>query len=127
MTKLIVFQVAALAADFEAVVCIADKALSYGDYIQWDSDSSKIIKVNPSGTLLLLSGEEEPSSKVLAKFIARGKELWRKERDAVVRVCEEQYGVAVSDLVEAKFLSPRLLNREKYLAARGRKLRFHGR
>ena len=43
--------VAALAADFNAVVCVADKALSYGEYIQWDSDSSKIVKINPSGTL----------------------------------------------------------------------------
>src|SRR6202021_4285077 len=93
--------VAALAADFRAIVCLADKALSYGAYIQWDSDSSKIIKVNPSGTLLLFSGEEEPSSKVLAKFIVRAKDLWRKKRDDIVRVCEEQYRAAVSDLVEA--------------------------
>src|SRR6266849_5632180 len=80
--------VAALAADFEAIVCMADKALTYGDYIQWDSDSSKIIKVNPSGTLMMFSGEEEPSSKVLAKFIARRNELWKKERDSIVDACE---------------------------------------
>jgi len=115
--KLMTVCIAALAADFQAIVCVADKALSYGDYIQWDSDSSKIIKVNPSGTLLLFSGEEEPSSKVLAKFIAKGKDLWRRQRDSIIRVCEEQYREAVGELVEAKFLSHRLLNSAKYLTA----------
>jgi len=109
--------IAALAADFEAVVCVSDKALSYGDYIQWDSDSSKIIKINPSGTLMLFSGGEESSSKVLGKFIGRGKELWRKERNSIIQVCEDVYSAAVSDLVEAKFLRPRFLDRKQYLKA----------
>jgi hypothetical protein len=109
--------VAALAADFEAIVCMADKALTYGDYIQWDSDSSKIIKVNPSGTLMLFSGDEEPSSKVLAKFIARRGELWKKERDSIVGVCEEQYSAALNDLLEAKFLRSRFLDRKEYVKA----------
>lgn len=108
---------AALAADFQAIVCIADKALTYGDYIQWDSDSSKIIKVNPSGTLLLFSGDEEPSSKVLGQFIGKGKELWRKERTSIIKTCEEQYLAAVNDLIEAKFLRPRFLDRKEYLKA----------
>jgi 20S proteasome alpha/beta subunit len=109
--------VAALAADFQAVVCISDKALSYGDYIQWDSDSSKIVKINPSGTLLLFSGGEESSSKVLGKFIGHGKELWRKERNGIIQTCEEQYVAAVNALVDAKFLRPRLLDRKQYLNA----------
>lgn len=109
--------IAALAADFGAVVRVSDKALSYGDYIQWDSDSSKIIKINPSGTLMLFSGGEESSSKVLGKFIGRGKELWRKERNGIIRVCEDVYSAAVNDLVEAKFLRPRFLDRKQYLKA----------
>lgn len=92
--------VAAIAADFKAIVCVADKALSYGDYIQWDSDSSKIIKVNPSGTLLLFSGDEEPNSKVLANFIVQADNLWGKERRSIVKVCEDQYMDALNDLVE---------------------------
>jgi hypothetical protein len=109
--------VAALAADFQSIVCVSDKALSYGDQIQWDSDSSKIIKINPSGTLLLFSGGEESSSKVLGKFIGKGKELWRKERNGIIKTCEEQYVSAMNDLIEAKFLSPRFLDREEYLKA----------
>jgi hypothetical protein len=109
--------IAALAADFRAVVCVADKALSYGDYIQWDSDSSKIIKVNPSGTLLLFSGEEEPGSKVLAGLITEYKELWHKDRPHIVKTCERQYKEALDELLEAKFLAPRLLKRSEYLSA----------
>lgn len=109
--------IAALAANFKAIVCVADKALSYGDYIQWDSDSSKIVKINPSGTLLLFSGDEEPSSKVFAKFKAESNKLWDAPRSEIVKTCEDQYSSAVGDSIEAKFIKPRLLDRTVYTTA----------
>jgi hypothetical protein len=43
---------AAFGDNSKAIVCIADKGISYGDTIQWDSDSSKIF---PIGTQTLSS------------------------------------------------------------------------
>src|SRR4030081_1591998 len=60
---------AALAQDSRAIVCMADKALSYGDYIQWDSDSSKMIPLEPSGSLVMFSGAEKGMSRVLAELL----------------------------------------------------------
>ena len=109
--------VAALAADSQAIVCVADKALTYGDRIQWDSDSSKILKINPSGTLALISGDEEPISRVLANLIIKANDFWGKSISTSVKSCEDEYSSAVADLVEAKFLRPRLLDSVSYLKA----------
>jgi hypothetical protein len=109
--------VAALAADFKAIVCVADKALAYGDQIQWDSDGSKIIKINPSGTLLMFSGEETAISKVTTALHAKGTELWGNGKTETIQVCEDEYKHVLDALVEAKFLTPRLLTRQDYVAA----------
>lgn len=109
--------VSALAADFGAIVCVADKALSYGNQIQWDSDGSKIIKINPSGTLLLFSGDEMPISKVTSALNAKGKDLWWKDRNEITKVCEDQFKEVLDKIIEAKFLKPRLLKREDYIKA----------
>ena len=109
--------VSAFAADMNAIVCVADKALSYGDVIQWDADSTKIIKINPSGTLLLFSGDEEPNSKVLTTLYLNRNDLWYKDRYEIVETCQRQYKTALNDLVEAKLLLPRFLDKSTYLTA----------
>lgn len=109
--------VAALAAKANVIVCVADKALSYGDHIQWDSDSSKILKLNPSGTLVMFSGDEESTQRVLANLISVGDEIGRKPRREIIKICEAQYKEAVDDLIETKFLRPRLLTKQDYVRA----------
>jgi hypothetical protein len=109
--------VAALAADFKAIVCVADKALSYGDFIQWDSDGSKIVKINPSGTLLLFSGQEMPISKVTGALNAKGKQLWWKDRNTIIQTCEDEFKLVLDRIIDSKFLAPRLLKREDYIKA----------
>src|SRR6202035_5856388 len=99
------------------IVCIADKALSYGDHIQWDSDSSKVLKLNPSGTIVMFAGAEEPTSKVLAGLIAEADQISGKSRKEIIKICEAQYKQSMDELIEAKFLVPRLLSRQNYLAA----------
>src|SRR6516165_11814743 len=37
--------IAALADSGNAVVCVADKMLSFGDYSQWESDVTKIVRI----------------------------------------------------------------------------------
>ncbi len=108
---------AAVAADMKAIVCMADKALSYfGGYVQWDADSSKITRLNPSGSLVMVS-DEGNGPRVLAKLFEKGGVVGGNKRSESAAVCEEQYRSAVDDLVEATILRPRLLTKEKYLMA----------
>jgi hypothetical protein len=109
--------VGALAADMRAIVCVADKAISYGDgYIQWDADSGKITKLNPGGALVMVS-DEGNAPRVLAKLFEKAAQVGGKKRSETVALCEGQYKDAVDALVEATFLKPRLLDRDAYLKA----------
>jgi hypothetical protein len=108
--------VAALAAKTDAIICIADKALSYGGYIQWESDSEKILPLNPGGSVVMYS-DEGNGSRVLERIFEKANELGSKPRDHIIKVCEEQYKAAFDDLIEASFLRPRLLTRKEYRAA----------
>jgi 20S proteasome alpha/beta subunit len=108
---------AAIAADMRAIVCIADKSLSYfNGHIQWDADSSKITKLNPSGSLVMVS-DEGNGPRVLSKLFEKGDVIGGKKRSETISVCEEQYRMAVDDLVEATYLHPRLLDKTKYVNA----------
>lgn len=80
--------VAALASDMKAIVCVADKAISYGDgYIQWDADSGKITKLNPSGAVVMVS-DEGHAPRVLARLFERAGEIGGKKRSETVALCE---------------------------------------
>lgn len=108
--------IAALAADSKAIVCVADKALTYGGYIQWDADSAKMIPLNPSGTLLMFSGDEEGTSRILGAILASEMEIGAGKAHSKAWL-EKNYKEALEELIEIKFLSRRLLNREAYLKA----------
>src|SRR5260370_1700483 len=62
--------IGALAAGGKSIVCVADKGLSYGPGIQWDSDSTKIVPVGSSGVQALISGGELMISRVLRGLAA---------------------------------------------------------
>src|SRR5581483_11404761 len=99
--------VAALAAEGKAIICVSDKALTYGDYIQSESDISKILTLNPSGCVIMISGEEEGVSKVLAGLIVKAGEIGQ-DIAATLKICEEEYRDALNELIESHFLKPRL-------------------
>lgn len=67
--------ISALASEGRAIVCMADRALSYGATIQWDSDSSKMFSLRNGGMVIMFSGGEEATSRILGKVIAREDEL----------------------------------------------------
>jgi len=50
---------AAFACNSEAIVCVADKALTFGELITWESDSTKLIQLPQPGCVAMMSGEEE--------------------------------------------------------------------
>jgi hypothetical protein len=109
--------VSALASNEEAIVCIADKALSYGDHFQWDSDSIKMLPVNPSGSLIMFAGGERGTSKVLARILARESEVGTTTVADTTKLLEAEYKAAKDELVEQLYLAPRLLKRSDYLDA----------
>jgi len=103
---------AALAAKSKAIVCVADKALTYGEFISWDSDVTKIVRLAHSGCIAMMSGEEEGTSRVLAALAAVD-----NLGDTVMEIkknCEEIYVECVNELVVQKFIKPKSLTREIY-------------
>jgi hypothetical protein len=108
---------AALSEDSRAIICVSDNGLSYGDYIQWDSDSSKAFTTREGlGPVVMFAGSEEPTSRVLAGMFTREDDLG-KDLPQTVGICEVEYKRALDELIEAKFLGRRLLDRTKYIAA----------
>jgi 20S proteasome alpha/beta subunit len=105
---------AAFAAESKIIVSIADKALSYGDHIQWDSDSSKILKLSHGG-LIMFAGNEDHASRVLAGLVARAEDINRKPRNHTIEICERAYKDSLDELTQAQCLTPRLLKKQEYL------------
>ena len=114
--KAVTICAATLAQDSKGIVCIADKALSYGDHIQWDSDTAKIFKLNRDCLLMFAGGEMEGSS-ILANLIEKTGELGGKSKQDSIKACEESYKLAMEGLIGKKFLAPRLLSKDRYVSA----------
>jgi hypothetical protein len=108
--------VSALAAQSRAVVCIADKSVAYGDKIQWDSDSSKMFQLEPSGALVMFAGGERDITEVVSRIIAVQDEIGTdkaKTRNTLQKESKESQDF----LIERLFLSPNQLTRQEYVAA----------
>lgn len=108
--------VAALAAESRVIVCVSDKALSYGDAIQWDSDGGKMISLNPSGTGILFAGTELGTSRILAAILAREADIG-ENLATTKKILEDEYKQTLDELIESLYLTPRLITRTQYLAA----------
>ena len=105
----------ALAARSRAIVCVADKAITFGDVISWDSDVTKIVALGHPGAVAMMSGAVEGTSRVLAALSAES------NLGAIVpeikASCERIYRECVQELIEQKFLAPNLLTRDLYQRA----------
>lgn len=107
-----------LAAKRRAIVCVADKALSYGEYTQWDSESSKILTLNPeNGSTVMIAGDEEPISRVLSQLETVKDSIGGRPRQQTMALLEDQYNAAFQQLLERSLLRPRLLNKQEYKRA----------
>jgi hypothetical protein len=107
--------IAAIAADSKAIVCVSDKALSYGEYIQWDADSSKMLSLEDRAAVMF-SGSEEGISKVLCNISSCEAELGSNAA-TTSKLFEENYQSAMDEVIQARYLNPLLLKREEYIAA----------
>ena len=105
--------VAALASGGDGIVCIADKALSYGDYIQWDSDTTKIIPLRSNNGVLMVSGGEN-SSRVVNALLAIS---FDGSIGDMITDVEKSYQSSYDQVLEIKFLRQNGITREQYFSA----------
>jgi len=107
--------VAALGSGGATIVCVADKALSYGDYIQWDSDSTKLVPLGTGDTVALVAGTELYITRFLGRI-----EKWdgfAGEREEIKRFLEDEFQKCLIEMQNVEVLLPHALTRPEYVAA----------
>lgn len=100
-----------LAADSKAVVCVADRYITYSDDIAGDTDSSKILPLGENGTHAMISGADTSIGRVLAKLILH--DDLGKSKEATQKYCEEAYRDAEREILELRYLGP-FISSEEY-------------
>ena len=99
-----------LAADSEAIVCVADRFITYSDDIAGDTDSSKILPIGDNGTYAMISGEDRAIGRVLSKLVLH--DDLGKDRQQTKKYCEEAYREAEREMLELKYLGPFMTSEE---------------
>jgi hypothetical protein len=104
-----------LASGGASIVCVADKAATYGDYIQWDADETKIVPLEAThGIVALVSGADDYIGPVLRGLNVEG---LGSNLTALLEKAEAVYEAVLTKTVTAEFLKPRLIKREEYIKA----------
>ena len=94
-----------------AIVCIADKMLSFGDHSEWDSDVTKIHRV--AGTHVLFAGGLSESQSVIEAFhVATGNTKYYYT--GLAQVLESAYKKTYSQAQDTNILHKAGISREKY-------------
>jgi hypothetical protein len=96
--------IGALAAGGHSIVCVADKAITYADDIQGDTDSTKIVPVGTRGAHVLISGNETTISRMLASLNTQTD--IGKSSSGSRTILENTYKEIESEMLEAAFLKP---------------------
>jgi hypothetical protein len=93
-----------LASDAKAIVCVADKYITYNQEILGETDSVKIVPVGDDGCHAMISGNDDSIGRVLSKLSLQD-ELGKK-RDQSAKFCEDAYKDAEREILEMRFLRP---------------------
>ncbi len=93
-----------LAANAKAIVCVADKYITYNEEILGETDSVKIVPVGENGSHAMISGNDDSILRVLAKLAL--KDNVGKNRNQTGQFCEEAYKEAEREMIEMRFLRP---------------------
>jgi hypothetical protein len=113
--RLMTVCIAAIAGEgSKFLICVADKALTFGSHIQWDADSSKITTLDNNKTLILMAGSESPIDRVIRKLNPITDE-WSGDRFALMSLLEKRFREAFSEEQEISLLHPQMFTREEYL------------
>ena len=109
--------VGALAANSAAIVCVADKAVNYGGYLQWDSDSAKIVGFADSPNVgAMIAGGEGPIGRLCLKLAAESG--IGNSRSATLALCEEKFKAVRDELIDIRYLGVNLLSRSDFINRR---------
>jgi hypothetical protein len=100
-----------LAAESKAIVCVADRYITYSDEVAGDTDSAKILPLGDNGAYAMISGRDDAIGRVLAKLILHSDLGENKEKTR--QYCEEAYHAAEQELLAMKYLHP-FLTAEEY-------------
>jgi hypothetical protein len=93
-----------LAAESKAIVCVADRYITYSDEIAGDTDSSKILSLGDNGTHVMISGADRSIGRVLAKLVLH--DDLGKSKEITKKYCEEAYREAEREILELRYLGP---------------------
>jgi hypothetical protein len=103
-----------LAAEEKAIVCVADRYITYGREILGETDSVKIVPLGDSGIHAMIAGSDDAIGRILAKLIIE--DDLGKIRATTQNSCERVYQEAEAEVLEMRFLRP-FLNSEEFKKA----------
>jgi hypothetical protein len=110
--------VAAISSNRKAIVCVADKAITVNEYIQWDADATKILPVgNPRRVppcVAMISGEEDFSIDLISE-VEKHRDFGTSLRGSM-KIAEDVYKQLLSKRIETDILEPKLLKRSDYIS-----------
>lgn len=109
--------ISALADGGKAVVCVADKMMSFGDYTNWDSDVTKIVDVKGIDGFALISGGLGECSAIIDEL--NGIDNLDHDIPVMVRSVENVYKAKFLHFQEILVLQQRGLSKEKYESVMG--------
>ncbi len=98
--------VGAFADKGNAIICIADKSVTYGEDISGEGLGSKIVKL-PSGITVMISGRDGESERYISK-LSKNVLLGKSLSDSLA-YCEEQYHLTREELLNIYVLKPALM------------------
>jgi 20S proteasome alpha/beta subunit len=103
--------IAAFAADKKAIVCVADKAVTYGTF-KSESTETKIVEVEKD-VLALTAGAEKSISRMLGKF--RSNNDFGKSLSQTISDCQIASKECMFELLENDFLNRHMLTLQQYV------------
>jgi hypothetical protein len=110
--------VASVCSNRDAIVCVADKAVTINQYIQWDADATKILRIGPPKRIppcvALISGEEDFSLDLIAE-VEKQPNFGVSLRPSMI-IAETAYKKLLQKRIETSVLTPKLLSKSDYLS-----------
>jgi hypothetical protein len=104
--------ISALADRGAAIVCVADKMVSFGEYLQWDSDVTKIIHIPGSRCVALVAGSLSHCEAVLNGLNDNGE--FGGVLDDSINMLKQSYTSVFSYFQDTEVLHRRGLDRNAY-------------
>jgi hypothetical protein len=110
--------VAAICSNRKAIACVADKAVTINQYIQWDADATKIIPIGKPRRVppcvAMISGEEDFSIDLIAE-VERAPDFGTSLRSSM-KIAEDAYKKLLESRIVNDVLDPKLLKRADYIS-----------